>query len=144
MGITTFVYEGDLEERVVRLADEELTVFDAEILLREIDGAFYKPKDSKPETPEHLLIISSKAKKARAIINRQRIRDPTIKEYSYGTLKLYFMKNPNAEPRDILKIIKEEQRMRLANRSGVMIPGYSDYQAVVDAKYRNLGIAKRA
>ncbi len=114
-------------------ADEE----DYDIMLFEEEA----PRRTQPSDLERAL---RKADRTIEIIERFRKKDPSIREYSHIALILYFLRNEQANSRNILDIIRDEQRMRLAHRGGVVIPGYSDYQAAIDYIQERLGIPKRA
>ena len=76
----------------------------------------FEPRQSqkpKPEISERLRMARKKAQLARAIVNNQRRRDPTLPDYNYGVYILYFWTRPDREPKDMVTIIMEQQREKL-------------------------------
>ena len=74
----------------------------------------------------------NKARKALATINRQRKRDTSIREYTFPLLILYFLRNPEAETKDILLIVKEAQT-RLENGATAQSNGsYRNVKALLE------------
>jgi len=142
MGRTTLLDEPDLDERLSEVAARRLEGLDggidSEFVVPEKNHTFYfyrYPRQPKAEIPEHTAIARKKAQQARAIINKQRKREPTIKEYDFDFLKIYFMKNPDAQPGNILQVIREIQRRR---ESGTYVPGTEGYNNVMELFERRL------
>ena len=71
----------------------------------------YPPKITM-EFSEAQLIARSKARKALANINRQRKKDGNIREYTFPQLILFYLRNPDSNPKDILQTVREAQARR--------------------------------
>lgn len=118
MRLGIFPDELDLDERLTRQVGRRLTGLDDEIDFELVEPeigrrTFYRPpKEPKPEISERLAKVRKKAQQARAIVNSQRRREPNLPNYSFSLYVIYFINHPNVQPRDILHIIREEQRKK--------------------------------
>jgi len=117
MGLTIFVDDPDLEDRVVKEVEEIIKTSgepDPILVTGDIDYEQHqKPRREvrhKREVPQHLKGIFEKARQARAIVNNQRRREPTLPDYKYEAYVTFFWARPNLEPKDMLQIIREQQR----------------------------------
>lgn len=116
MELPRFV-DDDLEDRAIKLASQRLTGLDVKVDTEyvEIDTeeTFYRPpKKPKLEVTERLAIVRKKAQQARAIVNRQKRREPNLPDYLFSLYVIYFINHKNVQPRDILGIIRDEQRKK--------------------------------
>ena len=135
MGLTTVVYDPDLEYRVVTQVDEILnTSGEPDPVLVIGDIAYEEHRKPKRELPEQLKIFYRKAQQARANIAKSNKHhsekgEPTIKYYSIETLALFFFLSPITETKQIVGILEEQQRRNLA------LSGQSPQDNYIKAKY---------
>ena len=104
---------------VLELSDELMEEYGEtkdDRIVRSNGAAYSRANKLAKEMSDLEKLARKKAQIARAIINRQKKRDKTIKEYPYSTLIVYFMGHPNTEPRNILHIIEEGQSRRYGGR----------------------------
>ena len=107
--------EEDLDDMVLSQAGGILSGLYDEVVVgkptetESINTYFYRqPKEPKPALPEHIVVAVRKVGRIKAIVNREIKKYHGMTQYKDETYKLYFIRNPNAQPRDLWEYIKKQ------------------------------------
>ena len=139
MGGILLEEEVDTDEVLVKSVRKQLSSGSLDInVYDEASDAVVAEQGEMPDTTPSALerMASKKATGAMNTLNKKRKRDTSIKRYSRETLVLYFMRNTEASPWSILKIIEDEQRRRV---EGIIDRGSAEnflaYLSQVQSRY---------